>query len=76
VIFRYVAGKESDADRINAEIRQNLFDRGTAVIGHTRVRGKQCLKFTCMNPTASETDMETLIELIRGQGKKSAQAKL
>jgi L-2,4-diaminobutyrate decarboxylase len=74
-IFRYVAGKESDADRINAEIRQNLFDRGTAVIGHTRVRGKQCLKFTCMNPTASKTDMDTLIGLIRSEGKKSAARK-
>jgi L-2,4-diaminobutyrate decarboxylase len=73
VVFRYLsAGKESDTDRINADIRQRLFDRGAAVIGHTRVRGRQCLKFTCMNPTATEADMEGLIELIRREGQKSA----
>jgi L-2,4-diaminobutyrate decarboxylase len=71
VVFRYVGGKESDTDRINAEIRQRLFDRGAAVIGHTRVRGRQCLKFTCMNPTATEADMQRLIELIRSEGQKS-----
>lgn len=73
VVFRYVAdGKGSLADRVNAEIRQRLFDRGVAIIGHTRVRGRQCLKFTCMNPTATEADMEGLIDLIRTEGQKSA----
>jgi L-2,4-diaminobutyrate decarboxylase len=73
VVFRYLTGgKESDADRINAGIRQRLFDRGVAIIGHTRVKGRQCLKFTCMNPTATEADMEGLIELVRNEGRKSA----
>jgi len=72
VVFRYVAGATgSDIDRINAEIRQRLFDRGLAVIGHTRVRGRQCLKFTCMNPTATQADMEALIELIRSEGRNA-----
>ena len=71
VVFRYVAGgEESDVNRINAEIRQNLFDQGVAVIGHTRIRGRQCLKFTCMNPTANEADMDELVALIRSEGKK------
>jgi L-2,4-diaminobutyrate decarboxylase len=73
VVFRYLAGgNESHADRLNTEIRQRLFDRGAAVIGHTRVGGQQCLKFTCMNPTATEADMEGLIDLIRNEGQKLA----
>jgi L-2,4-diaminobutyrate decarboxylase len=68
VVFRYVPGKGSDADRINAQIRQTLFDRGLAAIGHTRVKGRQCLKFTCMNPSATRADLERLVELIRAQG--------
>jgi L-2,4-diaminobutyrate decarboxylase len=72
VVFRYLAGgNESQADRVNAEIRQRLFDRGEAVIGHTRVRGRQCLKFTCMNPTATEADMDALIDLICNEGRNS-----
>jgi L-2,4-diaminobutyrate decarboxylase len=68
-VFRYIPPQAgSDADRINSEIRQRLFDRGVAVIGHTRVRGRQCLKLTCMNPAATEADLGTLIELIRSHG--------
>ena len=73
VVLRYIAGKEeSNRDRINDEVRQNLFYRGAAVVGHTRVRGRQCLKFTCMNPATSEANLERLIALIRSEGKKSA----
>lgn len=76
VVFRYLAAaKESQSERINAEIPQNLFDQGTAIIGHTRVREKQCLKFTCMNPTTSEADLEGLIGLVRSEGEKSAAKK-
>lgn len=71
VVFRYLpSGAEADSDRINADIRKSLFDSGVAVIGHTRVQGRQCLKLTCMNPVATEGDMEKLIALIRGQGRK------
>jgi L-2,4-diaminobutyrate decarboxylase len=39
VVFRYVPlDARIDADRLNAELRQRLFDRGIAVIGHTRSR--------------------------------------
>lgn len=74
LVFRYIPGRESHADRVNAEIRQSLFDRGLAVVGHTRVRGSQYLKFTCMNPTASKADMESLVELIRSCGQGMAVA--
>jgi L-2,4-diaminobutyrate decarboxylase len=73
VVFRYISsGRESDADRINRQIPLKLFDRGVAVIGRTRVQGRHCLKLTCMNPATTEADIETLIELIRSQGRECA----
>ena len=69
VVFRFVPSQPNvDADRINAEIRKRLFDEGRAVIGHTRVHGRQCLKFTCMNPSTTEGQMEELIGMIVARG--------
>jgi L-2,4-diaminobutyrate decarboxylase len=69
VVFRYIPSQPaSDADAINATLRQQLFDSGTAVIGHTRVHNRQALKFTCMNPTVTENQMDELIRLIVSQG--------
>ncbi len=65
VVFRYIPSRPSaDSDTINAAISQRLFDSGLAVIGHTRVHSRQALKFTCMNPTVTETQMDELIHLI------------
>ena len=69
VVFRYLPSKPaSDSDRTNASIRQRLFDRGLAVIGHTRVNNRQALKFTCMNPTVTENQMDELIRMIVDAG--------
>jgi L-2,4-diaminobutyrate decarboxylase len=69
IVFRYIPSPTGlDSDRINAALRQRLFDQGLAVIGHTRVRNRQCLKLTCMNPTVSESQIEGLLRLIVGQG--------
>jgi len=71
VVFRYVPSRPSgDADLLNNQIRQQLFDEGQAVIGHTRVRGLQCLKFTCMNPSVGDADLEDLIRLIIERGNR------
>jgi L-2,4-diaminobutyrate decarboxylase len=71
VVFRYIpSAADLDSDRINANLRQRLFDRGLAVIGHTRIRNTQCLKLTCMNPTTSESQMEELIHLVVNTGKE------
>ena len=71
VVFRYMPQQPGlDADHINATIRRRLFESGSAVIGHTRVRGQQCLKFTCMNPATSEEQMKKLIEAVVEQGKE------
>jgi len=72
VVFRYIPPAGADADRINSAIRQSLFDGGLAVIGHTRVRGRQCLKLTCMNPATTEANLEELIALIQMQGRACA----
>lgn len=75
VVFRYLPSNSAiDADAINIRLRQNLFDHGLAVIGHTRVRERQCLKFTCMNPCTTEADLDALLDLIAGKGKELEQA--
>ncbi len=69
VVFRYLPSQaERDSDLMNATLRQRLFEHGLAVIGHTRVRNRQCLKFTCMNPTVTENQMEALIRTIVDHG--------
>ncbi|MBZ5654661.1 MAG: aspartate aminotransferase family protein [Acidobacteriia bacterium] len=70
VVFRYrPARPDRNSDALNAALRQRLFERGVAVIGHTRVRGRQCLKFTCMNPTVSEKEIEDLLRQVVEQGR-------
>jgi L-2,4-diaminobutyrate decarboxylase len=65
VLFRYVPTRlELDSDSMNTKLRQRLFDRGLAVLGGTRVRDRQCLKLTCMNPTVTEQQMEALIRTV------------
>jgi L-2,4-diaminobutyrate decarboxylase len=65
VVFRVLpSSADIDADRLNTAVRQRLFDSGHAVIGHCRARNHQCLKFTCMNPTVTEAEMEALIQKI------------
>jgi L-2,4-diaminobutyrate decarboxylase len=69
VVFRYLPSKGTlDSDALNARLRQRLFDRGLAVVGHTRVHNRQCLKFTCMNPATTEADLETLLAMIVEEG--------
>ena len=69
VVFRYVPSVAGiDADSFNAKLRQRLFDLGLAVIGHTRVRGRQYLKFTCMNPATTDAEIDGLISAVLQQG--------
>ncbi len=69
VVFRYIPGSEHGHDFFNVKLRQELFNEGIAVIGHTRVRHQQCLKFTFMNPATSEQQIEALISKIVERGK-------
>jgi L-2,4-diaminobutyrate decarboxylase len=75
VVFRYVpTGSNLDRDRINAFLRRLLFDRGLAVIGHTRVLHRQCLKFTCINPAVTEGQVENLIQTVVDHAKEAEMA--
>ena len=58
---------ELDVDNFNAALRQRLFDLGACGHRHTRVRGRQRLKLTCMNPAVSEAQMEALVCTIAEQ---------
>lgn len=70
VVFRYRPSRpNANTDQLNASLRQKLFERGVAVLGHTRVRGQQWLKFTCMNPTVSEKELDILLQQIVEQGR-------
>jgi L-2,4-diaminobutyrate decarboxylase len=71
VVFRYVPSRlEINADQLNSKLRQRLFDRGIAVIGHTSVRGRQFLKFTCMNPAVTEDQLTSLVRIIANHGEQ------
>jgi L-2,4-diaminobutyrate decarboxylase len=71
VVFRYVPSRlEIDADQLNSKLRQRLFDRGIAIIGHTRVHNRQCLKFTCMNPAVTEDQLTALVRIIADHGEE------
>ena len=75
VVFRYIPQhREVDANHLNAAIRQSLFDQGLAVIGHTRVHSRQCLKFTCMNPVTTQEQMQELMRMIVAQGRNLSAA--
>jgi L-2,4-diaminobutyrate decarboxylase len=69
VVFRYIPGDSRvDANALNRRVRERMFERGEAVLGHTSVHGRQCLKFTCMNPVATELDLDALLERIQITG--------
>ena len=70
VVFRYLPSAPHDSNLLNARLRQTLFSEGIAVVGHTRVRNMQCLKFTCMNPATSDEQIEMLIGIIVERGKR------
>ena len=62
VVFRY-APDQTSID-VNEAISRELFERGRAVIGHTVVKGRQCLKLTMGNPCTAETDISEILDLI------------
>jgi L-2,4-diaminobutyrate decarboxylase len=71
VVFRYQpADPAADPNSFNATLRQSLFERGVAVIGHTIVRGRRCLKLTCMNPSVSKQQIEDLLQLVLEHGRR------
>jgi L-2,4-diaminobutyrate decarboxylase len=74
VVFRFRGDSAQDAEGINRAIPQNLFASGTAVIGHTMVRGKGCLKLTFSNPCTTAKEVEQLLDTIAVCGRRLAAA--
>jgi L-2,4-diaminobutyrate decarboxylase len=71
VVFRYRPDDaDADADHLNDMIRHRLFDTGRAVIGHTRVGGRSCLKFTFLNPCTGPAAVEELVDLVAATGEE------
>ena len=69
VVFRYrPANPAIEPNSFNAALRQRLFERGIAVIGHTVVRGRQCLKLTCMNPSVFPEQIGELLGSVIAHG--------
>ncbi|MDV6012742.1 pyridoxal-dependent decarboxylase [Haloechinothrix sp. LS1_15] len=62
VAFRYRAFGRPD--RVNAELRRRLLRSGRAVVGRTELFGAVWLKLTLLNPHASETDIDAVINEI------------
>ena len=63
VVFRYLG---DDADWLNDALPKYMFRRGEAVIGHTRIDGRPCLKLTLINPLTGEDDLIALLDKIDG----------
>lgn len=71
VVFRYRPEGEYPAgliDEANAAIRKSLSRFGEAVVAGTRVKGRQYLKFTLLNPTSTIVDIQAVLKLINQHG--------
>jgi L-2,4-diaminobutyrate decarboxylase len=71
MVFRYQPSDAlANADAINDGLRRRLYDEGRAVIGHTRVRGRSCLKLTFLNPCTTRDQVATLLRLVVARGRE------
>ena len=64
-----VAGAASAADRVVADVRRRLLDRGHAVLGRAVAPDaggvhRRWLKLTVLNPTATADDYDALLDLV------------
>ncbi|MFN8668933.1 MAG: aspartate aminotransferase family protein [Gemmatimonadaceae bacterium] len=66
VLFRVRApaapGDDGREDALNTYVHDELFRRGVAVLGVTRVRGRITLKLTLLNPTATVADIVAILD--------------
>lgn len=71
LVFRYRPSfqiREQEIDCVNQHIRKALFRSGEAVIAATKVRNRQYLKFTLLNPLTTIQDMQKVLRLIKQHG--------
>lgn len=60
VVFRH----RSSTPGLTGTLRRRLLESGTALIGRTTVDGRDCLKFTLLNPTAMPDDIDRLVDAV------------
>ena len=78
VVFRYRCGARSEVeDQLNGALRRRLLESGTALIGRTSARTagpgsleRVCLKLTLLNPTATEADIDALLDAVLAAGRE------
>ena len=55
------------SDEVVRDVQLRLLARGELVLGRTMVRNRAALKFTFMNPLATSSDVDRLIELVTNE---------
>jgi L-2,4-diaminobutyrate decarboxylase len=68
VAFRYTGPQ---ADAVNRAIPRSLFDNGRAVLGHTVVHDRPCLKLTFNNPCTTEKQVSGLLDLVEANARRA-----
>ncbi len=57
-------------DTLNQNVADELFARGQANIGVTRLHGRQALKLTLLNPNTGTADIDSLFAMVRAEAKR------
>jgi L-2,4-diaminobutyrate decarboxylase len=70
VLFRYRPEDGRDSTELNATLRHRLFERGIAVLGHTRIHNDVYMKLTCMNPAVDEQQYAAVVNAVVEEGRK------
>lgn len=71
LVFRYrpdTTMSNAALDELNQSIRKALMRSGEALIAATRVRGRQYLKLTLLNPDTRIRDVQAVLRLIKRHG--------
>ncbi len=76
VVFRYddPGLDEENLGDLNRRIRAELWNSGKAVVAGTKVDGRQFLKLTLLNPTATLGDVQDILTLVRTIGRSALEA--
>ena len=72
LVFRYLPSHDHPAktiDQINKDIHKQLYRSGEGLAAMTRVKGRQYLKFTLLNPAATTQNIRTILNQIKQCGK-------
>jgi L-2,4-diaminobutyrate decarboxylase len=81
VVFRYVPEGQmtlTQEDELNGLLRRLLLESGQALIGRTTahcvsdlIHARTCLKFTLLNPTMTNADIDELLRLVVQTGRRA-----